>query len=124
MKRLWLLLVLPLVACSPKTEVLHAPDPVRGAQMFAPCANCHALDPGRTIFGPSLYGVYGRKAGTLPGYDYSPAMKAYGKVWDETTLDAFLTSPQKTVKGTRMGFWGFSKAQDRRDLIAYLKQKR
>jgi cytochrome c len=123
MKRL-LPLLLVLTACQPKPAALHAPDLANGQRQFAACAGCHSLQKGVTVFGPSLYAVYGRKAGSLPGYDYSPALSAYGQTWDDATLNAFLASPGKAVPGTRMGFWGLNDAQDRRDLIAWLKQTR
>jgi len=124
MKRLLPLLLL-LSACS-QSRALHPPDPVRGESLFGTCSGCHSLQPGVTVFGPSLSGVYGRRAGSLSGYDYSPAMRAYGRngqIWDDRTLDVFLTSPARTVPGTRMGFWGYGNPQDRRDLIAYLKTR-
>ncbi|HEX7799910.1 MAG TPA: c-type cytochrome [Asticcacaulis sp.] len=122
MKR-FLPLLLLVSACSRPDAPLRAPDLANGRRQFAACAGCHSLSPGVTVFGPSLYSVYGRKAGSLAGYDYSPAMRAYGKAWDEAALDAFLASPGRTVPGTRMGFWGMRNAQDRRDLIAFLKNQ-
>lgn len=96
-----------------------------GKQLFAKCQACHSLEPGKIVIGPSLYGVIGRLAGTLAGFNYSGAMRAYGATgvaWTEATLDAFLVAPRQVVKGTRMTFVGFASAQDRADVIAYLKQ--
>ncbi|MGH6948584.1 MAG: c-type cytochrome [Kiloniellales bacterium] len=96
-----------------------------GKRLFAKCQACHSLEPGKIVIGPSLSGVIGRTAGTLEGFNYSGAMRAYGQggvTWTETTLDAFLVAPRQVVKGTRMTFVGFASAQDRADVIAYLKQ--
>lgn len=87
---------------------------------FAQCASCHSTEPGKTVFGPSLHGVGGRKAGSLPGYDYSPALKRAKITWNAATLDRWLASPQKTVPGTRMPFGGVQDPATRRALIAYL----
>ena len=89
MKR-FLPLLLVLSACGRPDAPLRAPDPANGQRQFAACAGCHSLSPGVTVFGPSLYSVYGRKAGSLAGYDYSPSMRAYGKAWDEAALDTNL----------------------------------
>ncbi len=88
---------------------------------FAPCATCHSVNAGQNGIGPSLAGVFGRKAGSLPNFDYSAAMKASGKVWDETTLDNFLTSPMAAVPGTRMTYMGQSDPAKRKAVIDYLK---
>lgn len=84
------------------------------------CSICHAIAAGQNRIGPSLYGVIGRTAGTEPDYSYSPAMKAYGKVWDAATLDVYLTNPRKVVPGTKMSFIGLSDATDRANVIAFL----
>lgn len=122
-------LALALSACggpkddgSPEAEatapIIEAPaKPIA----FAACAGCHSVEPGMNAIGPSLAGVVGRKAGSLAGFEYSPAMKAYGKVWDEATLDTFLTSPMTTVPGTRMSYMGQSDPAARKALIDYLK---
>ena len=72
--------------------------------------------------GPSLHGLFGRKAGTAPGYHYSSAMKNSGIVWNEKSLETYLVNPRKVVKGTKMVFPGLKKAEQRADVIAYLKQ--
>lgn len=69
---------------------------------FAACRTCHSLEPGRNAAGPSLAGIAGRKAGTMPSYPYSPALKASGIVWNRDTLDQWLTNPMQMVPGTRM----------------------
>jgi cytochrome c2 len=88
---------------------------------FAQCAMCHSVKPGETRIGPSLAGVFGTKAGEIPGYPFSPAMKKSGLTWDEPTLDRFLTAPMKVVPGTRMAFAGIPDAAKRQAVIAYLK---
>lgn len=98
-----------------------AGDATHGKIVFARCAACHSMEPGKKMIGPSLAGVFGRKAGSLGGYAFSPAMKKYDKVWDRKAMDAFLTAPTKTVPGTRMVFPGLSNPADRADLLAYLQ---
>ncbi len=96
-----------------------------GARLFVVCQSCHTVSPtAKSLFGPSLHGLFGRKAGALPGYHYSAAMKAAGNngmVWDDQTLDEFLTSPKSVVPGTIMSLEGFADDTDRASLIAYLK---
>lgn len=96
-----------------------APDAVRGEQLYARCAACHALIYDRV--GPRHCGLLGRRAGSVPGFAYSPAMKKSGLVWDEKTLNRFLAKPLAVVPGTAMTYDGVSGARDRGDLIAYLK---
>lgn len=105
-----------LAACSgggPKGDV------ARGETLYAQCAGCHKLQENFT--GPKHCGVVGRKAGSLPDFAYSEAMKTSGLTWDVQTLDEFLTSPISYVPGTMMGFAGLLDAQDRADVIAYLQ---
>lgn len=96
-----------------------APDAARGEQLYVRCAACHALAFDRV--GPRHCGLLGRRAGSVPGFDYSPAMKKSGIVWTEKTLDRFLTQPLVMVPGTAMTYAGVPEASDRADLIAYLK---
>ncbi|RYD45982.1 MAG: c-type cytochrome [Sphingomonadales bacterium] len=91
------------------------------AETFAQCRACHTLTQGgRSVMGPNLFGVFGRKAGSLPGFAYSPALKASGMVWDARTLDAYLAAPTDKVPGTRMIVKVADPAR-RAALIAYLK---
>lgn len=92
-----------------------------GARLFNQCRACHTLEPGKTLIGPSLHRVIGRKAGSLEGFSYSQAMRQTGVVWDEATLDAFLGDPRGFVPGTKMAFPGLKRAADRAAVIAYLK---
>ena len=78
------------------------------------------MDAGKNLLGPSLAGIMGRKAGTESAYNYSPAMKQSGLVWDGKTLDAYLADPQKLVPGNKMPFPGLKTDHDRADIIAYL----
>jgi len=96
-------------------------DAGAGKTVFAnQCASCHTIEAGKNGFGPSLAAVLGRKAGTLPGYKYSPAMAQSGLTWDEKTLDAFLTSSSKEVPGTAMPV-SLPDPTARANVIAYLE---
>ena len=95
-------------------------DVERGAKRFEECAACHALEKGQESVGPSLYGVFGRKAGEGGEFRYSPALKRSGITWNEQTVDTFLADPQAVVPGNRMPFAGITDAAARADLIAYL----
>jgi cytochrome c len=96
-----------------------APDAVRGEQVYARCLACHALAYDRV--GPRHCGLFGRRAGSVPQFSYSPAMKKSGIVWNDQTLDRFLTRPLKMVPGSAMTYDGVADPKDRSDLIAYLK---
>ena len=84
------------------------------------CSACHSVQAGRTILGPSLAGIVGRTAGQEPGFHYSAANKASGLVWDQATLERYLTKPQSVVPHTTMTYQGEADATKRADLIAYL----
>lgn len=101
-----------------------AQDVAKGRAVFLRCGACHTIDAGEPKMGPDLGAVYGRKAGTLAGYAYSPAMKSAGVTWDAGTLDTFLAAPRSLVPGTRMAFPGLANAADRANVIAYLKSLR
>jgi cytochrome c len=91
-----------------------------GQQVFARCAACHSTAPGEDKIGPSLTGVFGRKSGSEPGYNYSPALKSADITWDQHTLDQFLANPAADVHGTKM-FISVPNATDRENVIAYLQ---
>ncbi|WP_262269462.1 c-type cytochrome [Microvirga yunnanensis] len=97
----------------------YAQDAEHGKTIFKACAACHATDNVNRV-GPGMGGIIGRKAGTVPGFSYSSAMKKSGLVWDSAILDAYLESPQKVVPGNRMPYAGLKDPTDRMDLIAYL----
>ena len=98
---------------------LAAGDPARGEQLYARCAACHALAYDRV--GPRHCGLLGRRAGGVAGFEYSPAMKRSGLVWNDKTLDRFLADPLKTVPGTTMTYAGVQDPGERADLIADLR---
>ncbi len=87
---------------------------------FAACAACHTTETGRNGFGPSLAGVAGRRAASLPTYAYSDALKNSGLVWNAATLDRWLTSPQRAVPGTKMPFAGIPDPAKRKEVVDYL----
>ena len=94
-------------------------DAMRGQQIYeSRCIACHSPDANRV--GPMHRGVFGRKAGSLADYTYSKALKGADFVWSDQTLDQWLTNPQAFVPGQKMNF-KVAKAEDRADLIAYLK---
>jgi len=107
------------------TAQAASPDPVKGGAIFnAKCGGCHSDISGKNMIGPSLFGVYGRTAGTAPGYTYSSALKASGIVWTSDKLTAWLTKPTALVPGTKMSFAPPTTAEEKTDLIAYLKSKK
>jgi cytochrome c len=95
-------------------------DAARGETRFQDCAACHKLDAGANNVGPSLHGIFTRKAGEVADFRYSPAIKRSGIVWTPETLDKFITDPQALVPGNRMPYAGMANAGDRADLIVYL----
>lgn len=98
-------------------------DAKQGAQLYRACAACHSLAPNRNMTGPSLAGIWGRKAGSLKSFErYSPALKSSNVVWDENTLDQWLKSPARFIPNNHMPFAGIPNAQQRADLIAFLKE--
>jgi len=110
-----------LLAGPALAQTAPAGDAAKGKIIFLECQACHAIAPGGpTLVGPNLAGVYGRKAGTLAGYDYSSALKSSGLVWTAANLDAWLTAPATLVPGTKMAFAGIPSPALRADVIAYL----
>ena len=108
-----------LVLCIAWPAADAAPDAVRGEQIYARCQACHALAYDRV--GPRHCGLFGRVAGSVAQFSYSPAMRNSRIVWNEESLDAFLAHPLKTVPGTTMTYDGVPDANERADLIAFLK---
>ncbi len=99
-----------------------AGDPIQGVQAFRNCLACHSIEPGQNMTGPSLAGVLGRKAGSLPSFHrYSDALKGSGIEWNEQTLDAWLRNPAALVPGNEMRFPGIPDARLRSNIVAYLK---
>lgn len=99
-----------------------AGDPVKGKTVFARCAICHTVEPGKNKLGPTLANIVGSKAGEVPGFNFSPAMKASKVVWTPDALDKYLTNPRAFMPGNRMIFAGLPKPEDRANVIAYLKK--
>jgi cytochrome c len=97
-------------------------DAARGEKRFEECAACHAVERGVNNVGPSLYGLFGRKAGEIADFRYSPALRRSGIVWTPQTLDTFLADPQQVVPANRMPYAGLTDAAGRADLIAYLQK--
>ena len=100
-----------------------AADLAAGQKMFARCRICHTVAAGApNAVGPNLHGLFGRKAGSLNDFDYSPAMKASGVTWDDDTLAKYLRDPKGFIPGNRMAFPGIEDKKELADLIAYLRQ--
>ena len=104
-------------------SIAYAADPVKGKKVFKKCVACHSLQEGKNKMGPRLNNLLGRKAGSLDGYKYSKAMKNSDVVWDEESLDKFITKPRKFIPKTKMSFRGIKKKSLRDDLISFLKNK-
>ena len=101
----------------------QAGNAARGERVFnQQCKTCHALEEGPSITGPTLHGMFGRKAGTAAGFEFSEAMIKSGIVWDDTTLSDYLRDPQAKVPGTKMVFNGIKQPGQLADVVAYLKE--
>ena len=98
-------------------------DASNGRRVFTQCMACHAVQEGRNMAGPSMFGIVGRPAGTVEGFRYSDANANSGIVWTEPTMFAYLEAPQQFIPGTIMAFPGLRDPQDRADVIAYLKEQ-
>ena len=88
---------------------------------FAVCKACHSVEPGKNGIGPSLAGIFGEKAGDVPGFEFSDAMKNSGLTWNQATLDRYLTDPRGVVPGTKMAFGGVADAAKRQAIIDWIK---
>jgi cytochrome c len=97
--------------------------PSRGERAFGACAACHSLQPDQNITGPSLAGVWNRKAGSLASFSrYSPALQSSNIVSNDNTLDEWIANPQRLIPGNQMTFAGIKDEPQRADLLAFLKQ--
>ena len=112
------IVLLAALAASRALAGALAGDATRGEQIYQACEDCHSLD--KNDVGPRHRGVFGRKAGSLTDYDYSEAITSSNIVWNEETLDKWLTNPQALVPGAKM-FFRLANPQDRADVIAFLK---
>jgi cytochrome c len=97
-----------------------AGNTAHGETLYKDCQNCHSIE--KNDVGPMHKGVVGRAAGTVPGYDYSAALRNAKIVWTEENLDKWLTDPQAFIPETKM-FFAVDNPQDRADLIAFLKER-
>jgi cytochrome c len=103
----------------PATASTDDGAPVRGKLVFEKrCTGCHALEEDKR--GPRLAGVYGRKAGSVPSFTYSTGIKKLGLIWNDETLEKWLSDPDLMVPDNQMSF-SIPKAQERQDVISYLK---
>jgi len=94
-----------------------------GAKVFKKCAACHSIaEGGANKIGPALWGVIGRKVGSVPDYKYSKAMAAHGKNWSFEEMNGFLIKPKEWIKGTKMSFAGLKNAKDRAAVILYMNE--
>jgi cytochrome c len=100
----------------------NAADLENGRRAFARCRSCHTITPGGpNMTGPNLWGVFGRKAGTHPGFNYSKAVQEADITWDGERIDHWLENPRTFLPGNKMSFAGLPDADDRRDLVAWLQ---
>ncbi|WP_230291108.1 cytochrome c family protein [Croceicoccus sp. Ery5] len=109
----------PDAAAATQVAAVALPEPASLAQ----CKSCHSFEEGEPArIGPNLHGIYGNKAGSVAGFNYSPALKSSGLVWDDKTLDEYLAAPTKLVPGGRMPM-GQTNPDKRKDIIEYLKSQ-
>lgn len=111
-----------LAAATALVPPAHAQDAAAGKAVFKSICNlCHDSVEGKNRVGPSLYGVVGRRAGSIPNYAYSDVVKSSGITWNEQTIDKWISGPQAVLPGTKMTYGGLKDEQKRRDVIAFLK---
>jgi cytochrome c len=112
----------PAAAEKPIADLLANASAEQGAAIFKKCQACHSGEKGGpNKVGPDLYGIVGRPVASHEGFKYSAAIKAKGGNWTFEDLNAFITSPKTAVPGTAMAFAGIGQAQERADLLAYLR---
>ena len=98
-------------------------DPAAGERVYRQCQACHVLDAEQNRVGPHLVGIFGREAGAVDGFNYSPAMANSGIVWDEDTIGEYLADPRGYIPGNRMAFAGLRNPEQIADVIAYMKSQ-
>lgn len=112
-----------LLAASTSTWSQTSDAATRGERLFRVCSACHSLEPNRNMTGPSLSGLWDRKAGSLPSFErYSAALTSSGIIWEDNTLDTWIADPQHFIPGNTMTFPGVKDARQRTDLLAFLKE--
>jgi cytochrome c len=119
--RVWRGVIAGLLLAGSATAALAA-DPAAGEKIFkTQCGICHAVVAGQNRIGPTLFGVVGRKAGTVPGFNYTADHKKLDLTWDAANLDKYLTNPRAMVPDTSMVYAGLKDDAQRADLVAYLE---
>jgi len=109
-------------ALDPISPLLASANAEAGKAVTKNCTSCHTFDKGgKNGVGPNLWGIVGNKRAHAEGFGYSPAMQAAGGTWDYEHINQFLANPKAAVAGTRMAFAGLKRAEDRANLIAYLR---
>jgi cytochrome c len=123
MKKQFLTLVLALSAIigAARAQDAATPDAAHGKIIYYKCAYCHGLLGKNGPVGPTLVGVIGRQAGSIPDFPYSDDLKGSGIIWDEGSIEGFIQNPAQMIQGTRMIFPGLTNQSDAADMVAYLK---
>ena len=117
----YIFIIIGMILIILTVSIANTADLVKGKKAFKKCVACHSLEEGKNKMGPPLNNLLGRKAGSVKGYKYSKAMKNSGVVWNEESLDKFLTKPRKFIPKTKMSFRGIKKKSLRDDLISFFK---
>ncbi len=119
---IYISLILSVYFSTPSPGVLADNNLETGIDLLKKCSSCHALgDISNNKVGPSLYGVFGRRAGKVAGYKYSKALINSKIIWDETTIDKYIANPKEYIPGNKMAFWGIKNIKERDAVINYLK---
>lgn len=117
------LLVLTAAALAASAGAALAQDAAAGEEVFKKCRACHQVgETAKNAVGPKLNGLFGRKSGTVEGFNYSEANKNSGVTWDEPTFAKYIADPKGFMPGNKMAFAGVKDEKDVKDLTAFLKQ--